>query len=206
MKGSLVNKENYFILQRTYIIALAVLVAWSTFAYYISEKIVRDQETYVKLINLSQKQCMLSQRTALYASYLYVTSSQKNKEQLSGLLVSMKSDNQEIVENITSENVKDFYTKKDGLEEQLETYIASLDDYMLRPNVIKLAVISAQSEELLPVLNQAVTMFQGENTVLVNKAKQMTFYIYIGTLLTLLVITWFLVRAMTTRKTEDEIG
>lgn len=200
------NKENYFILQRTYIIALAVLVAWSTFAYYISEKIVRDQETYVKLINLSQKQCMLSQRTALYASYLYVTSSQKNKEQLSGLLVSMKSDNQEIIENITSENVKDFYTKKDGLEEQLETYIASLDDYMLRPNVIKLAVISAQSEELLPVLNQAVTMFQGENTVLVNKAKQMTFYIYIGTLLTLLVITWFLVRAMTTRKTEDEIG
>lgn len=191
------NKENYFILQRTYIIALAVLIAWSTFAYYISEKIVRNQETYVKLINLSQKQCMLSQRTALYASYLYVTSSQKNKEQLSGLLVSMKSDNQEIIENITSENVKDFYTKKDGLEEQLETYIASLDDYMLRPNVIKLAVISAQSEELLPVLNQAVTMFQGENTVLVNKAKQMTFYIYIGTLLTLLVITWFFFRAMT---------
>jgi hypothetical protein len=58
-------------------------------------------------------------------------------------------------------------------------------------------VISAQSEELLPVLNQAVTMFQGENTVLVNKAKQMTFYIYIGTLLTLLVITWFFFRAMT---------
>ncbi len=197
MKGFFVNKENYFILQRTYIIALAVLVAWSTFAYYISEKIVRDQETYVKLINLSQKQCMLSQRTALYASYLYVTSSQKNRELLGGLLVSMKSDNQEIIGSIVSQNVKDFYTKQEGLEEQLETYIASLDTYMQRPSVIKLAVISAQSEELLPVLNQAVTMFQGENTLLFNKAKQMTFYIYIGTLLTLLVITWFFFRAMT---------
>lgn len=193
------NKENYFILQRTYIIALAVLVAWSTFTYYISEKIVKDQERYVKLINLSQKQCMLSQRTALYASYLYVTSSQKNKELLGGLLVSMKNDNQEIIENIASQNVKDFYTKKEGLEEQLATYIGSLDTYMQRPSVIKLAVISAQSEELLPVLNQAVTMFQAENTVLVNQAKQTTFYIYIATLLTLLVITWFLFRAMSTK-------
>ncbi len=199
MKGFFVNKENYFIVQRTYIIALAVLIAWSTFAYYISEKIVKDQERYVKLINLSQKQCMLSQRTALYASYLYVTSSQKNKELLSGLLVSMKNDNQEIIENIASQNVKDFYTKKEGLEEQLETYITSLDTYMQRPSVIKLAVISAQSEELLPVLNQAVTMFQAENTVLVNQAKQTTFYIYIATLLTLLVITWFLFRAMSTK-------
>ncbi|MDD2358493.1 MAG: hypothetical protein PHX13_11340 [Thiovulaceae bacterium] len=199
------NKESYFILQRTYIIALAVLIAWSTFAYYISEKIVRDQETYVKLINLSQKQCMLSQRTALYASYLYVTPSQKNRELLSGLLVSVKNDNHEIIENITSQNVRDFYTKKEGLEEQLESYIVSLDTYMQRPSVIKLALISAQSEELLPILNQAVTMFQGENTLLVNKAKQMTFYIYIATLFTLLAITWFFFRAMSTRQIKDEL-
>lgn len=48
-------------LTTSYLIALTILIVWSTFAFFTMQDLIKSQEKYGKLINLSGKQRMLSQ-------------------------------------------------------------------------------------------------------------------------------------------------
>ena len=65
-------------LKTTYIVAFIILAMWSLFAFFTMSSIIEEQKKYAKLINLSGKQRMLSQKTALISTH-YILEKQSNK-------------------------------------------------------------------------------------------------------------------------------
>ena len=203
--------KNFFILSKSHVIAVAILIAWATFAYFLSQQIIKDQEQYGELINLSGKQRMLSQKTALSVYHDIIKPSNETKTQLKSLISLMESDKIFIVKNLPSKKSKEFYMKGDGLEVHVNLYLRHLNIYLDSPNLKKAQIISQLSEELLPKLNSAVNLFVDEHLALVKQAKNRTLFIYIGTILTLIFIAAFIMKPMAekignyTEHLEEEI-
>ena len=55
----------------SYVIAFSLLAIWFLFAYLTMHSQINEQRKYAELINVSGKQRMLSQRTALLAQALF---------------------------------------------------------------------------------------------------------------------------------------
>lgn len=174
----------YISLAGSYWIALIVLVMWSTFAYMTMHSLIDSQQQYETLINLSGKQRMLSQKTALHAHL--ITEQRDITATLIPLLRTMKQNHRFIVEHLTSDQTRDYYLSDKGLDSQVKVYFEMLDSFVFQPEKSKSVEIIRYSFELLGKLDTAVSLFEDENTMVVNKLKDREFYIYIGTLMTLL--------------------
>lgn len=205
------NNKNFFILEKSHILGVAILLVWITFAYFLSQQIIKNQEQYGELINLSGKQRMLSQKTAL-STYQFITKpSNETKLQLKSLLLQMQADNNFIIKNLPSKKLKEFYINNNGLEVHVNFYFEQLNLFLESPTFEQADKISVLSENILPKLNEAVTLFVDEHLALVEQAKNRTLFIYIGTIITLLFIAIFIMRPMAkkignyTEHLEDEI-
>lgn len=196
-------------LTTSYIIALSILIIWSTFAFFTMHTLISSQEIYGKLINLSGKQRMLSQKIALQ-SHL-IMEHQSDIKKLESLLESMRKEYNFIKNNLTSADLNDFYFKQNGLDEQVELFFRLVENFINKPNFDDSKNITEFSFELLEPLHDAVFMFEKENQDIVKNLKNRESYIYIGTILTLILEAIFIIfpmiRSHTSyiEKLEDEI-
>ncbi len=181
-------------IKQAYWIAFAILALWATFAFVTMVSLISSQDKYGELINLSGKQRMLSQRTAYYAQLVY--NKNTDKIELKKILSKMKDDHTYITNNLTSENIKNYYFKKDGLNSQVKNYFKTISNFCEDRSAKNLKEISKKTEPLLKQLNKAVSMFEKENAQIIKKLEQRELFIYVGTLLTLILEAIFIIRPM----------
>ena len=81
-------------IKTAYTIIFLTLVFWAFFAFFTMSSIISSQKSYEKLINISGKQRMFSQKTALIVHKVYETSDIKFIKELQNLLKLMKDDHQ----------------------------------------------------------------------------------------------------------------
>lgn len=74
------RKTPYLTLSRAYIIALSFIALLSLLAYLTLDQLIKTQETSARVVNVSGRQRMLSQRTALLATLLVTQASQSERE------------------------------------------------------------------------------------------------------------------------------
>jgi len=183
-----------FNLKFVYFIVFSTLAAWALFAYITTTQIINHNKQYSNIINITGKQRMLSQKTAL-TSMLYMKEKKPAlKEYLISLLALMKKDHTEIItKHIHSKEAIDIYFKKKKLQKKVDTYQDKLSDFILKPDDTKLQNIIQLSYDLLPLLNEAVYMFEHESDLHTDKLLQKELFILFGTLLTLLLEAVFII-------------
>lgn len=168
----------------TYAISFIILAIWASFAYYTMHSLIDSQEEYGTLINLSGKQRMLSQKNALYAHLVFEHGSEK-LDHLKSLIVLMKQDHAFITSHLPSDALRHYYFQSGGLDSQVQHYFGLLDAFVLNSDRETLDRIIDASAPLLERLDQAVTIFETENSTIVMTLEKREQLIYFGTLMTL---------------------
>jgi signal transduction histidine kinase len=183
-----------FSIKSIYIIIFGSLIAWAFFAYFTMSKQIHNQEIYAEIINLSGKQRMLSQKTALISKRYYESKDENLKQHLKSLIELMSKEHSYIIENLTSKEIKDIYfSKEDNLNEKVENYLKLVTSFYKTDNSDLLKQIELNSFELLPFLDKAVLAFQMESDKKTAELLKREKYILFGTLLTLLFEALFIV-------------
>jgi diguanylate cyclase (GGDEF)-like protein/PAS domain S-box-containing protein len=180
----------------TYWIAFAILAMWASFTFYTMHSLISSQEQYGKLINLSGKQRMLSQKCALYAHISAEHNNTSAKTHLQSLLKLMQSDYDFIKNNLTSEETREYYFSKNGLDSQVNQYFNLIQNYLNDNDIEMIKQITSQSQPLLKHLNEAVYMFEDENNAIVKELHDRELFIFLGTMLTLIFEALVIIRPM----------
>ncbi len=186
--------RNWFDLKKIYIVIFITLAGWSFFAYSTITNLITSQKIYAKMINLSGKQRMLSQKTTLMAKRYFEEKDENLKIHLKELIITMENDHKFIINNLTSDNMRNTYFHEPlNLNKKIITFFTLLNSFYDNPSKELLISIEKESFLLLPDLNKSVNFFEEESdsktTALLNREK----FILFGTLLTLLLEALFIV-------------
>jgi signal transduction histidine kinase len=186
--------RNWFDLKKIYIVIFITLAGWSFFAYSTITNLINSQKIYAKMINLSGKQRMLSQKTTLMSKRYFEEKDENIKIHLKELIINMENDHKFIINNLPSDNMKNNYFNEPlYLNQKIITFFTLLNSFYDNPNKELLINIERESFLLLPDLNKSVNSFEEESdlktTALLNREK----FILFGTLLTLLLEALFIV-------------
>jgi len=186
--------KSWFDLKKIYIIVFITLAAWSIFAYVTMTNLISNQDVYAKIINLSGKQRMLSQKTTLIAKRYFESQDIKLKKHLKELINTMEKDHKYILQNLRSDNLNNVYFKNPlNLNEKVINYISLLNKFEQNPSKELLSSIENISFVLLPKLNESVYLFEKESEEKTQDLLKRERFILIGTLLTLLLEAIFIV-------------
>ena len=180
-------------LDKAYILVFTILAAWAFVAFFTMHSLIKSQEQYGKLINLSGKQRMLSQKTTLMAKRYFESSDERFYEDLKALYKQMRQDHDFIMENLSSKEIAKLY-KEDGLDGRVRDYFKLIEGFLESSSSSKIELLQENSYELLPFLDKAVYAFEKESSEKIKSLQQREFFILIGTLSTLLLEIIFLVR------------
>ncbi|WP_417326833.1 ATP-binding protein [Halarcobacter sp.] len=182
--------KNLFNLKKltlVYFIVFLSLVFWAFFAYSTMNQMISSQKIYAKIINITGKQRMLSQRTALMAKLSFENGTSDYIDKTAHLLNQMKEDHKFIISNITSNEIKDIYFKKPNyLDFHVQAYFKSVDNFLSNKSKENLLRVEEFSNDILPRLDNAVTQFEVESDKKIEKLMKQELFILLGTLLTIL--------------------
>ncbi|RXJ76096.1 hypothetical protein CRV03_10040 [Arcobacter sp. F155] len=182
--------KNLFNLKKltlVYFIVFLSLVFWAFFAYSTMNQMISSQKIYAKIINITGKQRMLSQRTALIAKLSFENGTSDYIDKTAHLLNQMKEDHKFIISNITSNEIKDIYFKKPNyLDFHVQAYFKSVDKFLSNKSKENLLRVEEFSNDILPRLDNAVTQFEVESDKKIEKLMKQELFILLGTLLTIL--------------------
>ena len=179
---------------KAYLLAFLILAAWATVAFFTMSTLITSQEKYGKLINLSGKQRTLSQKSAYYSHLFY--ENKVDSHVLSLLTQAMKKDHLYIINNLPSSELKQYYFNPDGLDAQVQNYFNNLETFSAEPNQNNLEKIRHTSQTLLKRLDRAVSIFEQENQNIITGLHDRELFIFLGTLITLILEAIFIIRPM----------
>jgi len=188
-------------LTKTYVIAFVIITMWALFAFYTMNSLVQSQKLYANLIDISGEQRMLSQKTALYADHYmseYGNDYEKHRhiktEDLRDLITTMRDNHKFLLANLTSQEMKKLYIKRDGLNNHVINYLILLDSFVTSPSREYLHNILNESSSLLKQLDEAVEAFESENNDAIKDLYLHSLLILMGTIITLILIALFIIR------------
>jgi C4-dicarboxylate-specific signal transduction histidine kinase len=184
----------YFNIKFIYFVVFLSLISWSLFAYFTMNSQIHNQEIYAKIINLSGKQRMLSQKTTLIAKRYFESKNENLKIHLKELLDLMNKDHSYIIDNLTSKEITDIYFSEEiNLNKKVKNFLELVTLFYEGNNPTLLEQIEQTSFELLPLLDKAVTTFQKESDEKTTELLKREQIILFGTLLTLFLEAIFIV-------------
>lgn len=168
-----------------YLLIFTSLTAWAFFAFYTMNQIISEQQKYAKLINISGKQRMLSQRLALYAgNYFYHKS--VNLSDFSLLLHELKLNQAYLNNNLVSNALKLHYHQNPNLQKLFSHFLTCNETFINQPNTQNLLALYENSQTILPVLHKAVNLFEASSDATIQALESREMLILVGTLVTLL--------------------
>ncbi|MGA1933603.1 sensor histidine kinase [Arcobacter sp. YIC-464] len=179
--------KKLFDIKVIYTIVFITLASWSFFAYFTMSTLIEKQKVYAKIINLSGKQRMLSQKTTLIAKRYFESNDYNLKKHLNELILLMEKEHTFIIKNLTSsESKKIYFENPKDLDKKVKLYLSMLKEFYEKNESSKLEQIQNYSFSLLPILNDAVYQFEKESDQMTKDLLAREIFILIGTLVTLL--------------------
>ncbi|MCV6607949.1 MAG: ATP-binding protein [Campylobacterales bacterium] len=179
------SKDVYQSIFRKYLLAFSALAVLTVFAYLNLFYLISSSHKYGKLINLSGKQRMLSQKIALYSKVLLDDNNQRNQEYLINTILMMSEEHNYLRNQELPKQIEDIY-KERGLHKKLLDYLELGKRFANNPTKKVSQEIFIISQELLPFLDGVVELHQKEAEKSTETLKEIETYILISALLTLL--------------------
>lgn len=181
---------------KRYIIALSIIALLSILAYYNLNHLISSQSNDGKIINISSKQGMLSQQIALYAIY-YKT------ENLRTNIVLMEEAHNLLISFPMSDELKKIYFEEPFfLDKNVRTYLFHAKRFEENRDGRSLTYILQNSQKLLDNLDHATSIYVATTESNTIKLKNVEFFIFIFTLVTLFFEAIFIFRPATRKITE----
>ncbi|WP_041957188.1 PAS domain S-box protein [Sulfurospirillum arsenophilum] len=181
---------------KRYIIALSIIALLSILAYYNLNHLISSQSNDGKIINISSKQGMLSQQIALYAIYYKTENLRTNialMEDSHNLLISFPMSN---------ELKKIYFEEPFFLDKNVRTYLFHAKRFEENRDGRSLTYILQNSQKLLDNLDLATSIYVATTESNTIKLKNVEFFIFIFTLVTLFFEAIFIFRPATKKITE----
>ncbi len=183
----MIDKNRLLNFKYIYAVVFLSLMGWAFFAYFTMNQQIESQKIYAKIINLSGKQRMLSQKTALMVARIYRSDEVQMHSHLDGLILLMKQEHQFIVEHLTSSHMRAIYFEPPyELDSKVTAYFRLLENIPVENTLSYVEEIEKHSFNLLPDLNHAVYEFEKEAEMTTQSLKNQELFILIGTILTLI--------------------
>ena len=203
-----------------YLIAIAFIALLSTSSYLSFSYLLKNNETTAAIINISGKQRMLSQRTALFTKQLVSENTSEKieeiKSQLTQTVEMMQIGHLALISGSTdlqipqnhSKEIHDMYFGELQMDKRIKAYISAIKQLLNSP-VSTLNIehpsylyIDNHFNPLLVDLNNVVSQYQKEGEENVRTIQQMEFFLWLLTLLVLLLEILFIFRPMTKQVLE----
>ncbi len=213
-------------LTRNYVIALSLVAALSSLAYVSLQSVIASQEDDAPVINVSGRQRMLSQRTALFAQrYATATNAaerERSRAKLSEAAELMRRSHRGLIDGdsqlnlpgIESEDIRKMYFAPPlEVDRQVREYLERVDRLLAAPparlgaaNPDLIFIQSAAPEGLLDALDALVNRYERESRDRVQNLEYMETGVLLLTLLILLLEALLIFRPMVrkiVRETEN---
>ena len=171
-----------FNLTKRYIPALLLIAVFVIISNYLSQKVIESNNEYAKLINISGKQRMLSQKLIILATNYSMNSTNKNK--IISTVEEMKKSHKYLLTKILTVNLSNIYYKY-NLDKNLNSYL--LNFYKLldtkKPQYLQDAINS--SETILIQLDNVVKEYERDSNYQLSQLEKYEFYLMLLTLFVL---------------------
>jgi PAS domain S-box-containing protein len=208
---------------RRYILALTIIALLSTLAYFNLDKLITTQYSCGKIINISGQQRMLSQQISLHAIYYKAKALKANIKKMEQnhnfLINSPMSDELKKIyfgkEIIVDENKKDYINeiskrvKSDyiqepvALDKKVKEYLSHAKNFLERRSGNSLTYLLTHSKPLLKDLDRATLIYVKEAQNNTNTLKRVELFIFILTIITLILEALFIFRPANRQIVED---
>lgn len=173
-------------LKIVYTIVFLSLSFWAIFAYVTMNELISSQQIYAKLINISGKQRMLSQKSALLAKQVFENKNNFLLTHANDLINEMKDNHKYLLKTIPSTDLKDVYFGSNSLDKNVQKYFKYYDNYLKDFSKQSLNTVEKYSFTLLPKLHYAVNIYEKESNKKIDELKNRELFILIGTIFTLI--------------------
>ena len=176
-----------------YIPALIIIGIFVIISNYLSNKMISSNNEYAKIINISGKQRMLSQRLIILSANYNIDSTPYNKSQLKNALVEMEDAHKYLLTKQFTPEIRKIY-KDDKLNLNLESYLHNFYKIILLNDDSYRKKARLSSNNILMQLDSVVKEYEKYSNNQLLKLKQYEFYLTLGTLLILLFSAFFIFR------------
>jgi len=181
-------------LTQRYIPAVILLVIFIISSHFIVGKIVNDNKELAKIINISGKQRMLSQRLIILAQNYYEDPFLKPKSVFVKALNEIKSAHKYLMTKNITKKLNEIYFGKNSLDKHLQQYLKNFDNLLVLSNPIFIKLAREDSASILKQLDSAVKEYERYSTKQVKTTSKYELYILLITLMILLLEVLFIFR------------
>jgi len=187
---------------KRYILALSIIAMLSTLAYFNLDKLINMQSDDGKLINISGQQKILAQQIAFHAIYYKIKNLEKN-------LIKMEKNHNILLKSHMSAHIKKvFFQKPIMLDKKVKEYLLHAKKFNEFRDGKSLTYLLKNSNSLLKDLDNTVLLYLDEAKKHTENLRQVEFYIFFLTLITLFFEAIFIFRPANkkiNKKTEELI-
>ncbi|MDH5599987.1 MAG: diguanylate cyclase [Gammaproteobacteria bacterium] len=184
-----------FNLKFIYAFVFVSLACWALFAYITTTEIIKNQQAYAHIINLTGKQRMLSQKIALMANQHYESRNKEDKKHLFTLYSLMQSDHASIISVYTKSEATRavYFSGRKQLDKKVKHYFKLVNKYLVDESLASLYQVESYAFSLLPLLDEAVTVFENESREKTDFLLSRELFILAGIIITLILESIFIV-------------
>lgn len=182
---------SFFSLQNRYIPALLLIAVFATLAYKNVNDIMVSINNDGSIINLSGRQRMLSLKLIVEAEKYIVNQNKEDKKNLLKTLTLMEESHNFLVKSTLPKNLQKLYFEED-IAQDIQNYIRDFKTLIHNKDQKLFMQLKEQSSSLLIKLNLIVEAFEHENSLKIKELENREKYLYILTLLVLLLEAIFI--------------
>ncbi len=178
-------------LTKRYIPAIILLTLFIIFSHILINNVVDSNQDLAKIINISGKQRMLSQRLIILAQDYYEDTFKK--QYLVDALNEIKSAHKYLLTKIITKKLHKIYYEN-GLDKDLRAYLQNFDNLLVLMNPIFIKNAREESLSILKKLDLAVKEYERYSNQKLEETSSLEFYMMLATLFILLLEVLFIFR------------
>jgi len=181
----LFNKFSIFNLHNRYIPALTLIALFTTLAYKNVNDIMISINDDGKIINISGRQRMLSQKLVIDAKIYLLFQNKESQKKLSDTIKLMEDSHNFLINKKLSKQLEKIYFSS-NLDLDITSYITKFKLLIDSKEQKLLNQLREESGKILLKLDEAVQIYENENRLKMRKLKNREQYLYFLTLIALL--------------------
>jgi len=176
------NRFRYIPLHNRYIPALLIIALFALLSYTNVRELTASMNNDGKIINISGKQRMLSQKLVLLSMKYIENPLVANKIELEKNILLMKTSHSYLSKYIYNDRLKEIYFTM-GLDKKIKNYLNSFKKIIKSQDKKTLYEVHIKAEKLLPLLSLVVKEYEVISNSKVDTLKQKQLFILLLTLL-----------------------